>query len=397
MQVLILACLQHPDATLTDFAVLSAEFGVDVSPQGIDERITERAVVLLTTLFRESLTHFQGQTTLPNAVLQRFNGVYLFDSSQIALPDALREHFAGCGGDGPSSAAKVQLRFNYLTGCLSAVELSDGCAPDQTCDLYVRLAEKNSLHIADLGYFVLTHFVALAARGAFFVSRLLTSTTLYAPDGTPFDLLAVAQHMTVARTEYAVLLGQTTHLPVRLIVERLPEVQVAARRRKALTTARKKGYTLSARHLALLEFSCYITNVPAESLTAEHIVLVYALRWQIELLFKLCKSQAHLDQVGTYRPARLLCHLYARLIGVVIFHWLVAPHRWLGKHEVSLPKAFTLFLTCLTRLLEALRHGERALTPVLQRLYRLWSRFALKNSRRKRPSSFQRFHASTLA
>ena len=397
VQVLMGACLQHPEATLSDFAALSAELGVEVSPQGIDERITAQAVLLLSGLFQASLTYFQGQTTIPNAVLQRFNGIYLSDSSQVALPEGMREHFVGCGGDGPSSAVKVQLRFNYLTGCLSAVELTDGCTPDQKCDLYVRLAEQGSLHIADLGYFVLSYLVALADKGAFFVSRLLTATTLYTSAGTAFDVLAVAQAMTASRAEYAVQLGHATRLPVRLIIERLPLPQVASRRRKAIATARKKGYTLSARHLALLEFSCYITNVPVDYLTAEQVVLLYALRWQIELLFKLCKSQAKLAHVGTYRAERLLCHLYARLIGVVLFHWLVAPHRFLNAREVSLPKAFSLFLTFLTRLLDALACGEPSLSAVLQRLYRTWSRLALKNRRRSRPSSFQRFHAASLA
>jgi hypothetical protein len=370
---------------------------VEVSPQGIDERITAQAVLLLSRLFQSSLTYFQGQTTIPNTVLQRFNGIYLSDSSQVALPEGMRKHFAGCGGDGPSSAVKVQLRFNYLTGCFSAVELTDGCSPDQKCDLYVRLAEQGSLHIADLGYFVLSYLVALANKGAFFVSRLLTATALFTADGTPFDLLAVAQAMTASRAEFAVQLGHATHLPVRLIIERLPQAQVASRRRKASATARKKGYTLSARHLALLEFSCYITNVPPDHLTTEQVVLLYALRWQIELLFKLCKSQANLAHVPTYRHERLLCQLYARLIGIVLFHWLVAPHRFMNTRELSLPKAFDLFLTFLTRLLDALPGGAPPLTVLLQRLYRSWSRLALKNRRRTHPSSFQRFHASSLA
>lgn len=369
---MIVGCLQHAEASLTDFAEMSAELGVEVSPQGIDERISDRAVALLSGLLQASLRTFQSASPLPNRVLQQFSAIHLLDSSQIGLPDALRSYFMGCGGDGPRSAVKVQLRFNYLTGCISALELGDGCTPDQSCDLHVRLAEKGSVSITDLGYFALKHFAALAAQEAFFVSRFLTSTAVYRPDGTVLDVLALAQAQTASCAEYTVLVGQATSLPVRLIIDRLPPDQVAARRRKAIATARKKGYTLSARHLALLEFSCYITNVPPDKLTAEQVVLLYALRWQIELLFKLCKSQAKLAHVSACRPQRLLCQLYARLLGIVIFHWLVAPYRCLGSRELSLPIAFALFQTRLIRFVDALLADASALMTFWQRLAYLW-------------------------
>ena len=373
--------------------------GVDISPQGVDSRIQERAVTMLSTLFQQSLQVFQGQTSLPNAVLRQFNGIHLLDSTQIALPDAMQPLFAGCGGDGAVSAVKAQLSFNYLTGTMTAVELGAGRTPDQVCDLAVRVAEVGSLHLEDLGYFKIAYFASLAAKQAFFVSRLLTSTALYTQpeDRNALDLLALAQSMTGPRTEIPVLLGQVARLPVRLILERLSPQQVAARRRKAIAKAKQHGRTPSARHLALLEFSFFITNVPPERLTTEQVPLIYALRWQIELIFKLWKSQAKLARLGSWRPVRVLCQLYARLIGLVLFHWMVAPFRFLDDRELSLPKAFSLFQAFISRLVDALAQGVDALALLFGRLSRLWPQLAAKNRRRKQPSSYQRLQPSSLA
>jgi hypothetical protein len=399
VQALVFGCLRCGEATLTDFAQVCAEMGVEVSPQGIDARIHERAVTLLATLFQQSLQVFQGQPTLSNAVLQQFNGIHLQDSTQIALPDAMRSLFAGCGGDGAVSAVKAQLSFNYLTGTMTAVELVAGRTPDQVCDLAVRLAEEGSLHLEDLGYFKIAYFAALAAKNAFFVSRLLTSTAVYSQteDSPTTDLLTLAQQMTAQRTEVPVLLGQVIRLPVRLIIERLSPQQVATRRRKAIANARRHGRTPSARHLALLAFSFFITNVPPERLTAEQVVLMYTLRWQIELIFKLWKSQAKLACLGQWRSDRVLCQLYARLIGLVLFHWLVAPFRFLDTRELSLPKAFALFQSFIGRLVDTLAQEVSLLASLLGRLSRTWRRLAAKNLRRKNPSSYQRFQRSSLA
>jgi Transposase DDE domain len=399
VQALVLGCLRRGETTLTDFAQICAELGVEITPQGIDDRIQASAVKLLSALFQQSLQVFQAPSTLPSAVLRQFNGIHLLDSTQIALPDAMQTMFAGCGGDGAVSAVKAQLDFNYQTGTMTALELGAGRTPDQGCDLPVRVAEVGSLHLEDLGYFKVAYFAALAAKQAFFVSRLLTSTAVYVhPDDlSALDLLTLAQSMTAQSMEVPVFLGQVVRLPIRLILVRLSPQQVAVRRRKALAKAKQHGRTPSARHLALLEFSFFITNVPPERLTTEQVPLLYALRWQIELIFKLWKSQAKLARLGNWRADRVLCQLFARLLGLVLFHWLVAPVRFLDNLELSLPKAFSIFQGFISRLVDALPQGIDALAVLLSRLGRHWQQFATKNRRRKHPSSYQRFQRSSLA
>src|SRR5262249_13312727 len=142
------------------------------------------------------------------------------------------------------------------------------------------------------------------------------------------------------RYEQQLYVAARQRLAVRVVCQRLPEPAVAQRRRKALAAARQKGHTCSQAYLDWLSWTVFITHSSPLPLSFAQILHFYAIRWQIELIFKVWKSQARLAQTGSYRPERVLCTLYARLLGLVIFHWLVAPYRASNRFELSLPKAF---------------------------------------------------------
>jgi len=49
-------------------------------------------------------------------------------------------------------------------------------------------------------------------------------------------------------------------------------------------------------------------------------MVLLKIRWQIELLFKLWKSHGRVDEWRTKKPARIVCEIYAKLIGLVVQH-----------------------------------------------------------------------------
>ncbi len=135
------------------------------------------------------------------------------------------------------------------------------------------------------------------------------------------------------------MLGKEAKIRVRIICQKLTEEQSMARRRKANRLARSQGYTSSKRNQKLLNWSIFITNVPENKISAEQVLTIYRVRWQIELLFKLYKSHIRLDKLKG-KPCRVLCELYAKLCAILIFHGIVGCTEVKKNTELSLTKAF---------------------------------------------------------
>jgi hypothetical protein len=388
VQTLVLGWGEQPEASLNDLAETAADLGVDITAQGLDERINAAAVALFETLCQESLRWFQQRVPLDVAVLRQFTAVEILDSSCIALPATLKETYPGSGGDGPAACLKVQLLLNLLTGELEQLVFQTGCDPDQAYEADLATLAAGVLRLSDLGYFKLARFQTISARQAYFVSRLDLQVSLDDPTiGQPVDLLTWLPGESATVSERTLRVGSTAHLPCRIIAVRLPQEVVDRRRQRANANARRKGRTLSARHLALLAWNVFMTNVPATMLSAEQVARLYPVRWQVELVFKLWKSEFALDRVAGLRRERVLCELYAKLIGAVLLCFLTAPHRLTAEAELSLIKAAHIWRRHVHRLAQCLTAGD--LEGVLRQLSQRLQRFGSKTKRRKRPSTLR--------
>jgi len=391
-ETMIIGLLDNPEASLNDLVQISAKLGVEISEPGLHGRINQASVVLLKSLLDSSLKYFAAQGRVPAEVVGQFSRIDVLDSTQITLPKALAPHFAGHNSPGTEAALKLQLSVDYRAGRLNALQMGSGRVPDQTCDLAVQLATPGSLQLFDMGYAVLDRLRRIDAQGAFFLTPLKTRTNVYAhpDDADPLDLAVWLERQAGAGSivDQWVFVGAEERLPVRLVAYRLPPAHAERRRRQARHNARKKGRQVTQRHLDLLAWGLMMTNLPADRVSADALITLYRVRWQIELFFKLCKSQFRLAVVGPWRLDRLLCQLYARLIGVVLFQWLIAPWRFLATRELSPPKAFRIVRRQALAILAALRTASTSLAAILTEISDDFSRYALKSSRKKSPSTF---------
>jgi IS4 transposase len=133
--------------------------------------------------------------------------------------------------------------------------------------------------------------------------------------------------LTVKANE-AVTRGMDDRLPPRLLVWRLPEEAAARRRAKMRENAANVGRTVSAASLALCDWNLLITNLGRDQLTLAEGFLLNSVRWRIELLFKLWKSQCQLTHSRSAKPYHILCEVYAKLLGCLIEHWLLLTGLW---------------------------------------------------------------------
>lgn len=386
LQTWVLGFLQHPEASLNLLSQVAADLGVEISKQGIQKRLSPFAVQFMEEMFEHSKDALQNEIPIALKLLTQFTSIQLVDSSGIALPDSLADEFPGSGGDGPQASLKLQTIWEFLRGNLSDVIRQTGIQSDQSFDGHLAHVARGVLFLCDLGYFKLSYLCDIATGEGYFVSRLDTQCVLYDPPSQErFDLLARLRQSSDDQMELSLLVGRKAKLACRVLAVRLPQDVVAERRRKAKANARRKGRTLSANKLAWLEWNVYITNVPLTMLTLRQAVLIYTLRWQIELLFRLWKSEAQLDRVAGRLRERVLCEIYAKLIGMVVFHYLTAPLRW-AKRELSPIKALQTLQRHVSAIAQALG-SLPDLRVALDKLFCRWRRFALKDKRRSRLST----------
>jgi DDE family transposase len=382
---------RHPAATMT--------------PQALQQRMnTPEAVAYLQEVFqlalRDQLPPLYAQ--VPAALLASFGRVFLEDSTQCCLHEKLAEAFKGSGGSASRSTVKIDVIYELLAHHIYALTVTDGRAADQGLATTILAALRaGDLVIRDLGYFSIDVLQQIAAKDAWFLSRLSSKVAVYASAAATAEAVALVEHVqaTVVQHgvgDFAVYLG-ADRLPCRLLAYRLPEEVVEQRRRQAYETARKKGRTPTHGYLHWLQYGWYITNVRAAIWAAEVVATVYRIRWQIELLFKQWKSLLHVHVLKGTRPERIRCLLYGRLITITMLMQVCSYAAWYASavchREVSFPKLL-LWLKRQGRFAHAVQDSTLA---TLYADLRQAMEPLLCKQKRKRPTSQQLLDAPSPA
>lgn len=370
-QTLVLGWLKNSAASLDELTQTAAALQVPITPQGLDERFSPAAAELLKQVLERALTKVIEGDRVNIPLLRRFNGVYLQDSTVIALPKSLASQWSGLGNNRSEATAalKIQVRFEYSTGQLDSLGLQAGRAADRSAPSQTLALPRQALRLADLGYFSLKVLADYAAAGVYFLTRLRVGTQLGQPAAAVFDLPDFLAHSPKTVIDQGIALGQRQQLPCRLIACRVPPEVGEQRRRRLKEAARKRQQAVSAEALTLADWTIVVTNVPPELLSWQETLALLRVRWQIELLFKLWKSQGRIDESRSRNPWRVLCEVYAKLLAMVIQHWILLsccwryPDRSLFKavktiqgHVLHLATVFEQ-VTLICQALEAIQQG----------------------------------------
>jgi hypothetical protein len=370
---------------------IAASLGVEVTAQGIDERFGPASAELMRRLLMEAVEDAMQAEPVSIPILQRFQGVDLLDSSVIVLPDALAEIWPGCGPSTGKAALKVMVEWDWLSGRMD-LRLLPGRTNDQKNDLAARIPSAGRLRIGDVGFFNLKHFRRMNEAGAYWLSRLKAGTALFlSPQAEPTSITQLLRQTSTDQVETPIWLGQDSRVGCRLFARRLSKHVADERLRKLRYEAQREGKTLSPDQITLACWSVLITNVPDTLLSLTEAFVLYRVRWQIELLFKLWKSEAHLAVSRSADPWRILTEFFAKLLGVLIQHWFFligcwhCPYRSLTKAAQTIRK-FTFAL--------ALAFSHPPLLPVVLSCIRfVLSASCRLNPRRTHPNTCQRLLA----
>jgi hypothetical protein len=389
VQTLVLGWLAQPAATVTQLSQMGVRVGVVASPQALDQRFTPALAACLQQVLEAALTEVLVAEPSLRPLLSRFAGVYLLDSTTIALPDELAEVWPGCGGrttNGTAAALKLQICLDLVHGELQG-SLHAGRDQDQTAPELSIPLPPDALRLQDLGYFSLTRLATWAAEGRHYLSRLKAGVVVFTADGQRWDAGRLLAAQPTAVIDLAVALGVAERLPCRLIAVRVPAAVAAERRRKLRAAARREGQTVSAARLALADWTVVVTNLPADRLTVAEALVLVRVRWQIELLFKLWKAEGKVDEWRSAKPWRILCEVYAKLIGMVVQHWLILTAGWTAP-DASLPKAAAVIRLEIAALARVLADPVR-LRACLATIAATVRHAGRVTRRRRRPATIQ--------
>lgn len=391
VQTLTFGWLCNPHATLEELAQTAADLGVSISAQGLDQRFSRRAADFLLVVLQDAVSRVVTANPVAVPILHRFpGGVCLLDSTSLTLPDALAECWRGCGGKRPNdglAALKLQVRLNLLNGALTGPFPEAGRSADQNSAVHDVPLAPGTLHLADLGYFRIDRFADLSRRGVYWLSRVQDGTKIFDAQGKAWTLAQLLSQQSSTAVDLPVRIGQRQRLACRLLAVRVPPAVAEKRRARLRKKASKKGHRLNPERWALAEWTVYVTNVPVEMMLLEEALVLGRCRWQIELLFKLWKSEGCIDESRSEKPWRILCEVYAKLLGMVVQHWLLLASCW-SHADRSLVKASRTVREHALTLGVALRHGHMVFR-IVQTLQRCLTTGCRINKRRRAPPTHQ--------
>lgn len=380
-QSLIFGWQANPQASLEELCQSARVCGVEISPQGLQERLNSpQANGFLHQLLLKGVSYLVQSQSERDDLLTFFAGVYIQDSSQIELPSCL--HTIWQGQKTEQAMLKLQAVLDYQHG---QFDLTLASGRDHDCPLQTVALPAGSLRLADLGYFKVKVFEQLHRQGVWWVSRLPARVGIWQDTHVMHLTEWLNQQDSTCIDQPVELTAQ--RLPCRLLAIRVPsEVARERRKRTRKAASKRKNSHLKPGTLALCDWTILVTNLPPDTFTPDDILCLQRLRWQIELLFKLWKSDLSLDEWRSQLPHQIMSEVYAKLLLALIQHWLLLLGCWQHENR-SLVKAAKVLrkhafhilatLSDFTRLL----HTLRLILPTLAR--------CTVQKRKTRPATFQ--------
>lgn len=387
----VFGLLQRGEQAMSDLSQFARHSGMSISEQGLHERFTREAAAFLQEELNIAFTQLVVADPVAIPLLRRFHEVIVEDSSTFSLPDQCREVWQGCGGSstkGTQSAFKIQVRWDLLRGGFTGMALQDGRTPDNRSPLKGSRRGAKSVRDSDLGYFDTGEFAREEQEEEYFFSRYKGAVKLYDQEtGTELDVLALLCEQAVGKpVDCEVRVGAAHRVPARLIAIAVPEDVLVKRQEGHRRTAQKHGRQPSERMLDLCGWTVLLTNIPQEELSVAEAVVLLRLRWQVELLFKLWKQVGQADVSRSEQPWHVLCDIYAKLLGLVMSHWLMIVGCWHipSRSMVKATKAIQSNVVLIARALA----GKGDLMEVLQEVVEGLETCRM-DSRRASPNAYQ--------
>ena len=345
-----------------------------VKKQSLNERFNEKCVAFVKAVLCELLEE-QFAKLYSGKLLTGFSRIRIKDSTKFMVPSTLEANYKGCGGnehDRSKAGVSIQYEYDLQSGGITDLSITSGDRNDRRdAGETAENMKKDDLIIRDLGYFSTQVLKRCVEKEAFFLSRLDSTTNVYDAAGHLISFREIYKTMQkngIIDKEMYVYAGKQTKLPVRLILQVVPDEVYEKRIREKTKKSKGQGRgQLTEETKVRCRFNLFITNAEESQLPADRVFPLYRLRWQIELQFKIWKSVFrigyNLQKMKEHRYITLLCiKLFLIIINLQVTYSVqqafVQPEK--GKIKIlSLNKALKTLKTLFDKIFRMLRSTGR--------------------------------------
>lgn len=371
--------LQTENNSLTDITQTLTNCDTVVTKQSISKKFNALGERFLRRVLTTSVRRL---TDLSNTKLSRYpciNALKTPDSSEIKLNKALEDIYPHVRKQG--AAVKLQATINTLSQHVERLEIRPSNETDHGYIEHLKCINPGDLWVGDLGYFRIDSFKKIEASGAFYLSRYRTDTHLYdQASGDRIDLIKLLKETNTNKIELPILLSKQK-IPCRCIGLRLTKPAYKKRLKIIAEKDRKHGKKYKYKRNELAYWTIFITNLPPTIRSANDFMTLYAMRWQIELFFKVTKQVMKIRRPNVKNRYRAMMSIYSSLIAVTL---LCAVVMTITNREISLYKAAKTFLLGICDFFSSvMNNDQKKMGKLRDKIYR----FSQKESRKNRLST----------
>jgi putative transposase len=291
--------------------------GQRIEESSFYDRFNAGFAAMLKSAADHALKNLVGVGRRLRGPLEGFRDVVLTDATVIRLHDLLSRQFPACRTNHTKAALKAHTILSVSGAGKTSVKVTGERVHDGPV-FRVGSWVKDHLLLFDLGYFRYQLFACITRNGGYFVTRLKANA----------NPTITALHR-VHRGRAVPVVGERLRDVGGRLLREVLDVEVDVRFKRRVYAGRVRYDVQSLRVVGIRdsrtgEHHFYITNVPVEKLAAEDIRATYALRWQIELLFKELKHHYRIDQMPSSNRHVVEALLYAAILTLVVSRRLLA-------------------------------------------------------------------------
>lgn len=329
--------------------LLKMQSDIELTTEGLNKRFSSKSTKFVFNILGHLTQHrlSASEKSMLKGLGDWSNGVHLSDSSGFRLPDAMQAEFAGPGGS-VQSQAKIYFEYDLLSHETIDYSIKSGTSNDNTLMRETNF-EEGVLYLFDLGFYKKKRLYNIAKELAYFLTRQKRGVNFWLVDTDlhekilrksakgkqeidtnkgiqMIDLVKYLRMQAGSSRVYRIYLyppSSKSNVMMYLHIDKLPDY---AKQRKAQQRAeryRKSGKPDAAKQQEdkLMDaFNVYVTNADPTKIPVGEARKIYALRWQIELVFKSWKTHFRVDEVNKCSADR-----FRTMIGIfLIAAWLIA-------------------------------------------------------------------------